>query len=155
MKSIVKGKNNDKMIYFAGPWFTGEQELYYNMMMDSICASRAKRSLKYSVFFPKLFTGTPDECFKADIMAIDMSDILIAWLDHKDCGTSFEMGYAKAKGKKIIVLVTNIESLKNSKTNLMLAKSADGILFIENLTAFMDGTEEPSDMINLNWEEIE
>lgn len=155
MNSFYRGKDESQTLYFAGPWFTDEQMEAYKAFMKWADEWKRARKLRFHVFFPYLFRGTPSECFKADIMAIDASDILLAWLDYKDCGTSFEMGYAKARGKKVIVLVKDQQSLLKSKTNLMLAKSADGVLFLENLPAFLGGDGKVHMMPELNWEVLE
>ena len=155
MNSFYKGKDGSKTVYFAGPCFTDEQKNVYLHFLSMVINIKGTRKLNYNVFFPYLFKGTPNDCFKADVMAIDASDILLAWLSHKDCGTSFEMGYAKAKGKKIIVLVDSIENLTNSKTNLMLAKSADGILFSIDWDKFLIGENAVHEMPEFNWEVLE
>ena len=155
MNAFYKSKDDAKSIYLAGPWFTDEQMEGYKTFMAWTDKWKRARKLKYNVFFPYLFRGTPDECFLADIMAIDASDILLAWLDYKDCGTSFEMGYAKAKGKKLIVLVKDQQSLLKSKTNLMLAKSAEGVLFLKYLPLFLAGEDKITTMPELNWEVLE
>lgn len=155
MNAFYKGKEGSKTIYFAGPWFSDEQMNLYAHFMGCTNRQKKDRKLKYNVFFPYLFKGTPNECFKADIMAIDVADILLAWLDYKDCGTSFEMGYAKAKGKTVIVLVENMESLTKSKTNLMLAKSADGVIFTSNFEEFLIGEFNVHGMPELYWEVLE
>lgn len=44
------------------------------------------------------------KCFSA----IDAADVVFAWIDTSDCyGTLVELGYAKAKGKKVIVGICN------------------------------------------------
>lgn len=155
MESYYIGKRTSKTVYFAGPWFTNEQLNTYTYFLELVKRESKLRKLKYNIFFPYLFKGTPNECFKADVMAIDTSDVLIAWIDYKDCGTSFEMGYAKAKGKKIYVIVENIEKLLKSKTNLMLAKSADGIIFSNSFDSFLRGEQNAHGMPEFNWEEVE
>jgi nucleoside 2-deoxyribosyltransferase len=49
--------------------------------------------------------GPASKVVPADIKALDESDIVFALADGLDSGTIFEIGYARAKGKPVIVFV--------------------------------------------------
>ena len=68
--------------------------------------------------------------------ALKNSDILIAIIDGADAdsGTSWEMGYASALGKKIIALRTDFRrSGSHEKVNLMLEESSTVVISKEKL----------------------
>jgi nucleoside 2-deoxyribosyltransferase len=61
-----------------------------------------------------------------DIKALNKADIIVASLNGTDVdsGTSFELGYAFAKGKKIFGLHTDFRTFSpTSEVNLMILKS--------------------------------
>jgi nucleoside 2-deoxyribosyltransferase len=64
--------------------------------------------------------------YKHDISALETSDIVLAILDgiDVDAGVSFEMGYAKALGRRIIGLKTDYRTFsRTDEVNLMLEVS--------------------------------
>ena len=90
-------------IYLAGPFFTQAER-----WMITECL------LKLSEFGNEVFSpyhhiglGPANEVVPQDIAALKWCDVVFAVLDGFDPGTVFEVGYAKALGKKVIGLVTN------------------------------------------------
>ena len=75
-------------------------------------------------------TRTKDEqvlIFTDNLKALKNADILVAVIDGADAdsGTSWEMGYISALGKKVIALRTDFRrSGSHEKVNLMLEESA-------------------------------
>lgn len=57
--------------------------------------------------------------FKNNVDHIDECTTMVAIIDDKDTGTAFEIGYALAKGKRVILVMHQSEQV--SKTNIMLA----------------------------------
>ena len=74
-------------------------------------------------------TGT----FFGDCGGIDYSDFVLALIDTKnvDEGTAWEMGYAFAQHKPVIVVIDNNEPL-----NLMIAKGCAQVINIDELADF-------------------
>ncbi|MBN2733852.1 MAG: nucleoside 2-deoxyribosyltransferase [Methanomicrobiaceae archaeon] len=65
--------------------------------------------------------------FEQNLAALDEADIVVSIIDGSDAdsGTSWEMGYAYAKNKKIISLRTDFRSVgENELVNLMLEESS-------------------------------
>jgi nucleoside 2-deoxyribosyltransferase len=58
--------------------------------------------------------GIADDVVPADIEGIEQSDVLFAIVDGLDSGTIFEIGYARALGKGVVVYVEN-ETEENLK----------------------------------------
>lgn len=100
-KSVVGyfEKIESSQVYLAGPFFTMGQKWMVDEAHDIL------REFRVNVFSPvhKIGLGVASIVAKADLKAIDQSQILFAVLEEIDAGTIFEIGYAFSKGKKIIV----------------------------------------------------
>lgn len=100
---IVNKEIFNKTIYLAGPFFT---------MAERWLIEEAKYQLQK--FGAKVFSplhdvgyGEPNFVTQADLKGIDESDILYAVLDDYDPGTIFEIGYAIAKQKPVVIFIEN------------------------------------------------
>lgn len=123
-------------IYFAGPLFC-KAELEFNARL----AGRL-REAGYDVFLPQETgislppAGTPErevadaDAFAEDVREIDACDILLLIMDGRvpDEGACFELGYAYAKGKKLVGLKTDIRVSEQGGDNLMLSVPLRGRL---------------------------
>lgn len=109
-------------IYFAGGWFSPEQEeqhtRIYNLIKD-----------KYDVFNPRkegeitYGTTTNDKMTNiliGNIEGIKNSDLVVVLYDFRDTGTIWEAGFSYANKKPIIYFA---EHLNGKPFNLMLAKT--------------------------------
>lgn len=103
-----------KLLYLAGPWFTPEQEEEYNHVIDFLANKYGK---EYQFFIPRYYK-VPDgeamenrdwgfQVYAHDRKMLDKADLVFAidWGFTSDAGTAWEIGYAAAKGKTIIVYV--------------------------------------------------
>lgn len=128
LKSLRKTDAKFK-IYFAGPWFTKKSN---EVMMH--CIDVAKDCARYiEVYFPRAHTADkPSKTFDDNVKAIQDCDMLIAFISEKDSGTAFEIGYAKALDKQVVLLCYNEDDFK-STTNIMLAFAADTIIPVSDL----------------------
>lgn len=143
------------LAYFAAPWFSDKAREFYNNI-QGICDDIG--SSKYIDFiFPRDLNGDPKFCFQADIEGIKDADIVLAWVDEKDIGTAFEIGYAHAIGKTVVLLVYDEDTIfnKGHKTNLMLAKACDGYITLEEFIPFVKGEIHKYHEVPDNWEAIE
>ena len=115
--------------YLAAPLFS-EAERDYNMKIAKYLASYA-----ISAYLPQETGDSSDarsfqnqkEIFEANIRALEAADIVIAVIDGADAdsGTAYEIGYAYAKGKKIISLRTDFRCVgSHESVNLMLEQSS-------------------------------
>jgi len=96
------------------------------------------------VFLPqrydKDFQDSPDrsqrifECLKG---ALDSCKVVVAMLDGPDAdsGTSFEMGYARGRGKRVIGVRTDFRSGKDHGLNLMLGNGCSDLVVEPSTTA--------------------
>jgi nucleoside 2-deoxyribosyltransferase len=85
--------------------------------------------------------------------------LVLAQISEKDIGTAFEIGYARALGKDI-VLVGFDEKDFERKTNLMLAFAADQCITIDKMyKIFNDTIDYSTDTVNTDmfdeWRNIE
>ena len=116
-------------MYLAGPWFSDRMEKVMNYLQDTDVIFDDH---KYIIYFPIQHNfPTPKETFLSNIKAIDNCQLMIACISEKDTGTAFEIGYAKHKGIPVYLLV-NEEKDMNSKTNIMLAYAADGVITLND-----------------------
>lgn len=110
--------NFDK-VYIASPFFNEKQvqrvEYVENILKENNIPFFSPRSIQFYNDFGEL---DGEKIFENDVKELNNADIIIALVDDKDMGTSFEIGYAHAKGKRIILVL--FEDF-TSKTNIMLA----------------------------------
>lgn len=87
--ALVPGK-----VYLAGPFFTMQQR----WLVDE--TRRCLTDFNLEVFSPfhEVGMGTPSYVATADLSGLEECDRVFALLDGLDCGTLFELGYARAKG---------------------------------------------------------
>lgn len=125
-------------VYLAAPLFS-ESERDYNKKLADILSGYA------------ICTHLPQECadtchsrdvfiqneiFAKNVEALDNADVVVAVIDGADAdsGTSWEIGYAYAKGKKIISLRTDFRRVGNNESvNLMLEQSSEVVYDIPSL----------------------
>lgn len=111
-------------LYFAGALFTTPERAWN---ADVVAALRAAG---HEVFLPqeKEIGLTTSGIFRADIGGIDAADTLLAIVDgaDPDSGTAWEVGYAYASGKPIVLLRTDIRAGTGTAdpVNAMIAESA-------------------------------
>lgn len=118
-------------IYLAGPLFT---------MAEREWNVRLKKALeKYGleIWLPQENEPrekTAREVFKMDVKGIDQAFGVIAIMDgaDPDSGTAWEVGYAYAKGKPVILLRTDFRTNPDgfAPYNLMLTESADEVVYL-------------------------
>lgn len=98
------------MVYLAGPFFTLAQLWLIEQARGDL------RAMGLSVFSPfhEVGHGSAEDVVLLDLEGIDRADIVFAVGDGLDSGTIYEIGYAHAKGKPVIVYCEN-ESDENKK----------------------------------------
>lgn len=76
--------------------------------------------------------------FNKDIEAIEKCDVVVAidWGLYGDCGTAWEIGYAYALGKSILVVVPD-ETL-NTPHSLMVANGSHNFISVSRFLSFTD-----------------
>jgi nucleoside 2-deoxyribosyltransferase/predicted secreted protein len=116
-------------VYLAAPLFSAA-ERSYNTGIASLLRQNC-----FSVHLPQDAgddTATRgkqehERLFQVNLAALADSDIVVAIIDGADAdsGTSWEMGYAYARGKKVIALRTDFRQVGiDERVNLMLEQSA-------------------------------
>lgn len=85
-------------IYLAGPFFSYSQRWLVNEFYNAL------KQEKNPIFSPlhDVGIGDADEVTDPDIKGLEDSRVVLAIVDGLDAGTLFEVGYAVAKGKKVI-----------------------------------------------------
>lgn len=104
-------KGSDKpTVYLAGPFFTLSQLWVIEQARENL------REMGLKVFSPyhDVGYGSSEDVVPKDLAGIDASDLVFAVADGLDSGTIYEIGYARAKDKPVIVYCEN-ESEKNMK----------------------------------------
>jgi nucleoside 2-deoxyribosyltransferase len=129
---VAQGRNALVKIYLAGPLFTKGERLFNRFLAEHLT-----RPLHHEIWLPqdKEPRGvTPGQVgweravFNLDVQGLDWADVIVANLDGPDAdsGTSWEMGYAYAKGKPVVIYRTDFRKAGESDGpyNIMLGESA-------------------------------
>jgi nucleoside 2-deoxyribosyltransferase len=117
-------------IYMAGPLFS-TAELAFNSELAGLL-----RKLGHAVFLPQEHEqrkDLPKAIFESDVKGLDWAEAVVACLDgpDPDSGTSWELGYAYARGKRTIVYRTDFRLFEGSDPiNLMMSESADHVIIL-------------------------
>jgi len=121
-----------KTVYLAAPLFS-EAECDFNRKLKG-----ELHNLGFRVFLPQEDSNNVHDktnrqkiIFNKNLAGIENSDLIVALIDGADVdsGTSWEIGYAFAKGKPVIGLRTDFRTLGIEGTvNLMIERSV--ILFM-------------------------
>jgi nucleoside 2-deoxyribosyltransferase len=115
-------------VYIAGKLWE-EKDRVKVEAIDKIC-----KFLNFETFLPHRDAGVyqegmdPFPIFKKDKDFVDWCDVVVALLDWQgiSSGTAWELGYAYAKGKKIIGVVEDKKSVdKKFRTCVMCFNSVD------------------------------
>lgn len=93
------------MVYIAGPIFS-----LSNIWMVNEIKSLLEHYTKVFSPFHDVGLGTAKEVVDKDIEAIKTSNIIFGILDEFDPGTVFEIGFAKALSKKVIIYCANLNT---------------------------------------------
>jgi len=98
-EELVVTCKESKQVYLAGPFFTYAQRWLVNEFYTAL------RNIGVSVFSPYHDVGLGDakQVTDLDLQGLDKSSIIFAIVDGMDSGTIFEVGYAKAKAKNVII----------------------------------------------------
>ena len=125
-------------IYLASPLFS-EGERRYNTYLAEVL-----RKNFFSVYLPQEFDDTAEArgndrertIYDKNLSELKKADIVVGVIDGSDVdsGTSWEMGYAFACGKRVIALRTDFRRLSgNERVNLMLESGAEVVSSVDEL----------------------
>ncbi|RZK25565.1 MAG: hypothetical protein EOO43_05185 [Flavobacterium sp.] len=95
-----------KKIYLAGPFFSMPERWLINRLREALI------DFGNEVFSPMHdvgFDGTPYDIVNKDLGGLQECDVILAVLNRLDTGTIFEIGYAKALSKRVVILTENID----------------------------------------------
>ncbi|MDD5372342.1 MAG: nucleoside 2-deoxyribosyltransferase [Sulfurimonas sp.] len=126
-KVYLEKINISKKVYLAGPFFNSAQR----WQLEDI--KQLLENFKFNVFSPLHNVGTSKNSryiATKDLEALDNSDIVFAILNDFDTGTIFEIGYAMAKEKQIIVFVENY-----NKNDLTMIEGSGCLIYTDLTTA--------------------
>ncbi|MCL6742318.1 PfkB family carbohydrate kinase [Kosakonia sp. R1.Fl] len=104
--ALTFNKNKKKKVYIAAPIFTLAQLWIIEQARNNFI------EMGLEVFSPYHDVGLGNDkefIFTHDILGLENSDIIFAILDGLDSGTIFEIGFASAKGKKVIIYNENVD----------------------------------------------
>jgi nucleoside 2-deoxyribosyltransferase len=106
-----------RLVYVAGPLFSEAERAFLERMV-CVLASASGLDAKRDFFLPHRDGGElgkgPSrlDIFNLDQRTLDDASVVVALLDGQDVdsGTCIELGYAYAKGKKILGVITDFRS---------------------------------------------
>jgi nucleoside 2-deoxyribosyltransferase/predicted secreted protein len=130
-------------VYLAGPLFTEAEQIYNLVLYDLL------RRHFFDVYLPQEVGDTShtrcraehQEIFERHIRALYDSDIVAAVVDGADAdsGTSWEMGFAYALGKRVVAVRTDFRMAgHHERVNLMLEESSVVVTRKEDLPAALE-----------------
>lgn len=90
-------------VYLAGPFFT----LAQLWMVEQARADLLAAGLKVFSPYHDVGHGSAEDVVQRDLDAIEKCDVLFAIGDGMDSGTVYEIGYARAKGKPVVMYCEN------------------------------------------------
>ena len=145
IRAIDVGEFSRYRVYLAAPLFS-EAERNFNELV-----ARCLRDQYFYVHLPQKIgdsSASRDEdehtrIYRENLRALEDADVIVAVIDGADAdsGTAWEMGYAKALGKRIIALRTDFRRAGiNEKVNLMLEQSATVVNSLEELLRVLDSS---------------
>ncbi|MDO7849941.1 PfkB family carbohydrate kinase [Hymenobacter sp. M29] len=99
----LPAKADGQIVYLAGPFFTIAERWLINELRDKLTEFGNR------VFSPMhdVGPGTPHDVVKPDLDGITQSSVVLAVASGLDAGTLFEIGYARALGKRVVVYAEN------------------------------------------------
>jgi nucleoside 2-deoxyribosyltransferase len=120
-------------IYLAGPLFTTAERAFNAEL------SQGLENLGHVVWLPQENEPRKRDrrvIFETDVLGINQNEVVVANMDGSDpdSGTSWECGYAYAKGKPIILFRTDFRCSNEGGAlfNLMLTESAREVILCVN-----------------------
>jgi len=134
--SMAKSKMESKsLVYLAGPLFT----IHERRINRELAAAVERLCPNVRILLPQDFKYDDrfnDQkafglIFKGCIEQIDASRCVLAWLDGPDAdsGTSFEVGYAYAKGLPVIGIRTDFRLNQERGVNIMLSRACKAFVY--------------------------
>ncbi len=101
----LKRQKKPKRVYLAGPFFTIRERWLVNELRVKLI------EFGNNVFSPfhDVGIGSAEQVVSKDLEALNNSNTVLAIIDGLDAGTLFEVGYARALGKKVIALAENVK----------------------------------------------
>lgn len=125
-------------IYLAAPLFSDGERAYNREVAELL------RKNYFEVFLPQETSEDPEtrnpgeqgRIFSVNLNALKAADMVVAVIDGADAdsGTSWEMGYASALGKKVIGIRTDFRRAGvHERVNLMLEESSDVVTSTKEL----------------------
>jgi len=157
-----------KLVYVAGPLFSQAERSFLELIVDTL--ARASSFDPVADFFlphrdgGELGKGMKrKDIFELDLQQVDSATIVVGLLDGQDVdsGTSIELGYAHAKGKKIFGLLTDFRTYHNTadaephRPNLMVwGVCEEGNTLFGNLVSLSEAFAEYVKGIQLKGPEV-
>lgn len=115
-----------RQVYLAGPFF----DLMQIWMVEQVQANLKDLGLKVFSPYHDVGLGSADDVVGKDLEAIVDSDIVFAITDGLDAGTVYEIGYARALGKPVVVY-----SERQHPESLKMMKGSDCTICTDYTTA--------------------
>ena len=116
-QEFLNGKR--PQVYLAGPFFDTAQVWFIEEARKNL------REMGFKVFSPfhDIGMGSAADVVKLDIQGIEKSDIVFAIVDGLDAGTIYEVGYARAVGKPVVILCE-----RESEESMKMAEGTDCVI---------------------------
>ena len=130
-------------VYLAGPVFTCAEREFNERLAQAM----ERHCKSVDIFLPQKcaaeLLGAKDfaqQMFHRALENIDKCDVVVAILDGADAdsGTCVEIGYAKAKGKPIVGVRTDLRASEDRGLNIMVANICSNLILSYSLGVAVD-----------------
>ena len=130
-------------IYLAGPLFTLAERTFNQQLVHEMQA----RHGALEIILPQDFAPTiaeipdfPQRMFRYSLESIDGCDGVVAILDGADAdsGTCIEIGYARARGKPVIGVRTDLRASEDRGLNLMVANTCSRLILASSTSTSVE-----------------
>lgn len=130
-------------IYLAGPLFTIGERKFNSDLSAAIRALDPDAEIVLPQEYASRIIHEPAFCsimYTHAIRSIEECDVIVAVADGADAdsGTCVEIGYAKAKGKSIVGVRTDLRPSEDDGLNLMVSRSCDRLIRCTNQSTDID-----------------
>lgn len=117
---------NRPQVYLAGPFF----DLAQIWMVDQALSTLKALGLRVFSPYHDIGLGSADDVVEKDLQGIRDSDMLFAIANGLDAGTIYEIGYARAIGKPVVIY-----SESETEESLKMMRGSDCIICSDYTTA--------------------
>jgi nucleoside 2-deoxyribosyltransferase len=131
-------------VYLSAPLFTTAERTFNEQLALALRDRSPSLDVELPQDFARRIAKDPkfyQKMFRYCIDAIDHCNVVVAIIDGADAdsGTCVEIGYARAKGKMVIGVRTDVRACEDRGLNLMVANICSHLILIPSTIGTLQG----------------